>query len=305
MEFIPGSQKGYLKIVCKEPTLIKHTYIEYDYNFYKNSILIPGKRYYFPTRYFYTNIELSDTLIGKNISLKFSIFGAKNNNQVKLNLNGSEYILSNDNKSLEFELKYYQENSSYLINYGVEKGIKEEMLIEIVVVTKEDLSDYQIKNLNESFGNLNIDEGKGIIIKVPKDYDESYYNYSFIQNYLTYFHRYYIDISYDKIEFMTLKFIYKHIDINNIYEYSHFVPLFKVNPYSYIPNNSIKSNNKFFYILLFNYESSNLYISIKKPRLFTNINLNKINTFPQLKGEDEKYYYKILIPNEGYDSLLI
>ena len=94
MEFIPGSQKGYLKIVCKEPTLIKHTYIEYDYNFYENSILIPGKRYYLLARYIYNNIELSDTLIGKNISLKFSIFGAKNNNQVKLNLNGSEYILS-------------------------------------------------------------------------------------------------------------------------------------------------------------------------------------------------------------------
>ena len=304
IEFI-DSEGGYLKIVCKEPTLIKHTYIEDDYKFYENPILIPGKRYYISPRHICDNIKLSDTLIGKNISLKFSIFGAKNNTQVKLNLNGSEYILSNDNKSLEFELKSYQENSSYLINYDLEKSMKEEMIIEIVVVTKEDLSDYQIKNLNESFGNLIIDKGKGIIIKVPKDYDESYYNYSIIQNYLRYYDGYYIDISYNKIEFMALKIKNEYTVIKNIYEYSNFVPLFKVNPYSYIPNNNIKSDDKFFYILLFNYGDSKEHIFIKKPKLFTNINLNKINTFPQLKGEDEKYYYKIIIPNEVYDSLLI
>jgi hypothetical protein len=88
MEFIPRYQKGYLKIVCKEPTLIKRYYI-YELN--EESILIPGKRYIFSTKNFPKKIELSDTLIGKNISLKFSIFGAKNNNQVKLNLNESEY----------------------------------------------------------------------------------------------------------------------------------------------------------------------------------------------------------------------
>jgi len=93
--------------------------------------------------------------------------------------------------------------------------------------------------------------------------------------------------------------------INDIYEYSHFVPLFKVNPYSHIPNKSNKSDEKFFYILLFNYGYSNIYISIKKPKLYTDINLKKMNIFPQLKGDDEKYYYKILVPKEDYNSLLI
>jgi len=55
---------------------------------------------------------------------------------------------------------------------------------------------------------------------------------------------------------------------------------------------------------LFNYVYYN-HISIKKPKLFTEINLHNINIFPQLKGEDEKYYYKILVPKEDYDSLLI
>ena len=195
MEFIPDYQKGYLKIACKDPTLIKRFYIRDFYFRNKESILIPGKRYIFSTKYIPEKIKLSETLIGKKISLKFSIFGAKNNNQVKLNLNGSEQILSIDNKSMEFELKFYRENSSYLINFDIEKDIKEEMLIEAIVVTKEDLSEYQIKNLNESFGNLNVDKGKGIIIKVPKEYDESYYNYSIIQIYLSYYNRYYIDIS--------------------------------------------------------------------------------------------------------------
>ena len=63
---------------------------------------------------------------------------------------------------------------------------------------------------------------------------------------------------------------------------------------------------KFFYILIYNpyyiYEKS---ICIKKPKLYTDIKLKQINSFPQLKGEEEKYYYKIPLPNEDYNSLLI
>ena len=304
MEVISTYKYGYLKIVCKEPTLVKHSYIYDIQSRYEDYILSSGKRYFFSTYYIPKNIKLSDELIGKTISLKFSIFRANNNNQVKLNLNGTEYILSNDNKSMEFELESYQDIRSYLIIFDIEEDKKKEMWIEIVVGTKEDLSQYQIINLNESLGNLKIDNGKGVIIKIPKEYNESYYNYSIIQNKLSYFHRYYIDISYDKIEFMTLK-IMNNNDINDIYEYSHFVSLFKVNPYSYIPNKNDKSDEKFFYILLFNYGYSDSYISIKKPKLYTDINLKKMNFFPQLKGDDEKYYYQILVPKEDYDSLLI
>jgi len=304
IEFISHYEKGYLRIVCKEPAFIKHTYIYAIY--YENLIettLTSGEKYYYSTNRIPQNIKLSGTLIGKTISLKFSMFGAKNNNQIKLNINGSEYTLSN--QSLEFELESNQNISSYIINFDIGKDIKEEMIIEIVVGTKEDLSEFQIKNLNETIGNLNIDKGRGVIIKVPKEYSESYYNYSIIQNNYYYYHRYYIDISYDKIEFMTLKPLNEYIGTKNNYEYSHLVPLFKVNPYSYIPNNTNKSDEKFFFILLFNYGYKDYYISIKKPKLFTEINFQKINIFPQLKGEDEKYYNKILVPKEDYDSLLI
>ena len=45
------------------------------------------------------------------------------------------------------------------------------MLSEIVVGNKEELGNYQISKLNESFGNLKTDRERSIIIKVPKDYN--------------------------------------------------------------------------------------------------------------------------------------
>ena len=72
----------------------------------------------------------------------------------------------------------------------------------------------------------------------------------------------------------------------------------KLNPYSYIPNNSEESDEKFFNIFSYNDRFFDNSLLIKKPKLFT-------NTFPKLKGEEEKYYYRIPLPNEDYDSLLI
>jgi len=107
------------------------------------------------------------------------------------------------------------------------------------------------------------------------------------------------DIYYGKIEFIS---IFDYFD--KFYEFSHIVPFF-TNPYSYIPDNCEKSEEKFFYIILTNYRFLDKSILIKKSKLFTDINLKKINTFPKLKEEDEKYYYKIALPNGDYDSLLI
>ena len=202
------------------------------------------------------------------------------------------------NKSLEFELEYsYQEAGSYLINFNVTKPPNEQRIIVIVVGMKEDLKEYQLKNLNESFGNL-IDKGKGIIIKIPKGYDDNYYNFSIIQKYFSYYSGYYIDISYNKIEFIPIAINQKN------YEFSRVIT-FNVNPYSYITNNVEESDKKFFYIFIFKYgEMSEYSLLIKRPKLFTDIDLKKINIFPQLK-EDEEYYYKIPLPNEDYDYFFI
>ena len=291
--FIPDYQKSYLKIVCKEPTLIKHSYIKTQNTY---SSLTSGKSYIFSTKNIPDKIYLSDELKGKNISLKFSILGTKNNYQIQLNLNGTIYTL--DNKSMEFELEY-QEAGSYFINIIKGEDIKEQILIEIFVGVKEDLNEFEIKNLSDSLGNLSLDKGKGIIIKIPKEYDDNYYNFSIIQNELNNKFKYYIEIFYDKIEFTPL-----NIKYDTIYEYSQIISFF-LNPYSYISNSTEKPNEKFFYIFLFNNGDSNSQILIKKPKLFTDININKINTFPKLEGENEKFYYKIPLPNEDYDSLLI
>ena len=293
---LPQNQKGYLKLVCKEPTLIRHYFI-----FGERAITISsGKRYFISTNLILHNIKFSDELKGETIPLRFSLFGAKNNTQVDLFLNHTNYTLGD--KSLEFEIKLPSEDlQSYVIDFNISKDIKEEMLIEIVAgLTKKELEKYPVKNLDESLGNLNIEFEEGAIIKVPKEYGENYYNYSFIQYSFEFHKKFYIEISYDKIEFMALPNTHM---FNPIYEYGQIVPLFNVNPYSYIPNNLSKSDEKFFYIFLYNYGAD--YLSIKKPKLFTDVKLKSINFFPQLKGEDEKYYYKIALPNEDYESLLI
>ena len=46
-------------------------------------------------------------------------------------------------------------------------------------------------------------------------------------------------------------------------------------------------------------------IYIKKPKLFSITQFNTINKLPQLKGEEEQYYYKIYFPDGDYNSLLV
>ena len=83
------------------------------------------------------------------------------------------------------------------------------------------------------------------------------------------------------------------------------IPLFKDNPYKHIS----EEENKFFYIMislkpLYNYIEKT-YI-IKKSKPFNEIQFNKINILPNLLDKDnKKFYYKIKIPQEDYNSLLI
>ena len=170
-----------------------------------------------------------------------------------------------------------------VIKFIAGEDIKEDMLIEIIVGNKKDKrTNYVIQDLNESFGNLMINPKSYIIVKVPKEYDENVNNFSIIQDFI--YRRCYIDISYDKIEFKPFNF-----DNHKDYISSKIIPPLSVNPYSYIPKNSKKSDEKFFYILIYNpYFNEVKSIYIKKPKLYTDIKLKQINTFPQLKGEEEK-----------------
>ena len=201
--------------------------------------------------------------------------------------------------SLEFEIEYtYQETGSYFII--LDKGdINEDIFIEIIVENMVIFNYLEVTSLNDAFGNLLFDDTTYYMIKVPKEYDDNYYKFSIIQNRISYSNNYHIEICYDKVEFLPLNTIDE-----NYNEYSNFIS-FSVNPYSYIPNNSKKSDEKYFYIFISSFTYHSKCLLIKRPKLFANINLNKINTFPQLSGEDKQYYYKIPFPNIDSDSLSI
>ena len=277
--------------------MIKHSYIDEFYIKYSSNLTSGRSHIYSLTSTAMKTIYLPDTLKGKNISLKFSILEPKNKYQIQLNLNGTNHTLGN--MSLEFEFEYtYQEKGSYFII--LDKGdIKEDIFIEIIVGNIEVFNYLEVTSLDDAFGNLNFGDRRYYIIKVPKEYDEDYYNFSIIQNRINSLYNYYIEICYDKLGFIPLNAIDEKYD-----EYINFIS-FSVNPYSYIPNNIKKSDEKYFYILIRSYSPSYKGLLIKRPKLFTNINLNKINTFPQLSGEDKKYYYKIPFSNIDYDSLSI
>jgi len=293
-EYLAEYDQGYLKFVCKEPTMIKHSYIDvykinHDYN------LTSGKSYIFSLPIF-SEIYLSDTLKGKKVSLKFSVLEPKYEYEyeAQLYLNGTNYTLGNTSLELEYTC---QEAGSNFISIVTGELKYFNMYLEIVVGNKEDLKELEIINLNDAFGNLHFDVKKTLIIKVPKDLDDNYYNFAIIQNQINSEYQFIFEICYDKIEFIPVNAL---DDIIN--EYSNFVS-FSANPYSYIPNNRKKSDEKYFYIFIQSFRGQDLLI--KRPKLFTDINLNKINTIPQLSGEDKQYYYKIPFPNGDYDSLTI
>ena len=89
--FVLTDDYGYLKIVCKEPTLVKRTYLDKPDEGYT---LSAGQRYYFSTNSQYNHFRLLNVNKGEIVSLKFTLIGAKNNDQIELVLNGTKYILA-------------------------------------------------------------------------------------------------------------------------------------------------------------------------------------------------------------------
>ena len=126
--------------------------------------------------------------------------------------------------------------------------------------------------------------------------DDKLYDYSRILKEIEYYNFYDIQIGYDNINYIvpsTLK--------TNMFSV---IPLFKINPYSMILDNSNDINNKFFYITITanNHRKSDK-ISIKKPKLFSEFKLNDVNILPILN--EDKYYHQIEIPRGDYNYLLI
>ena len=289
---------AYLKISCDNPVMFTNIrYTQSNQQIYTYNLKSSEKIYLSQYEIDNNNYTLDKTLVNEDIKLRFNIFGLKNDQSIKVNLDGNEYDLNNT-KSLEINYKY-EKYSEDLIQFDVDDDdIKNNILIEIIVASlTKDLESYKLIDFSNNMDPLNIQSDKGVIIKMPKEFNEDLLNYFIVfpRNTISQ-----VEISYDKLEYVvprkklsTSKFF------NNYYE---LVSLFKNNPYSMVPKNTENSDNEFFYILIYN-EDSEINISFKKPNVISNIAFNKLNIIPELKDNNNSFY-QINIPKGDYKSLI-
>jgi len=265
--------------------------------------LTSGRRYILEKKFVsQNNLYLDEKLINKNIPLKFSLFGIKTNSSIELILDNKTYII-NSSQPLEIEY-FFEKNNSGSMNFKFGENIENSLIIEIKVgFIEEYLDSYKQIDFIDSFGKLEIEPKKGIFIKIPKNLNENLYDYSIILLYNLINNLIYdIQISYDKIEFMVPRF---ECFSSNHLSYFRIIPLFNTNPYINISKEDEHSQNKLFYISIYNNMDINMNIFIQKPKVLSEIKLNIINKLPPLDGEGQKYYYKIYFPKEDYNSLLV
>ena len=280
-------KNGYLYIKCKNPTMIKHSLAKFNQD---NSNLKSGNSYYFNYKEIENlNFTFDSNLFQKKFELKFKVYGIHPTKSIKLSLETKTYELS-INSPLEITYIYNQDSYG-VFEFIVEEEIESSVIVNIMVGYSQEDLDYMYKEMDfvNSIGALTIEKGKGVIIKIPENFNEELYDYSIIfpdsyNNLL---------ISYDKLVYQ----------IPELGEYnSPLFPLFKTNPYDSIVSKD--SNNKYFYISIFNNFIKEIEVLIKKPKIYTGVKLNQINILPQLKNEDKKYYYQIEVPESNHNLLI-
>ena len=278
------NENGFLKIKCQNPTMVRHIK---SYGSYVREFL-PGLKYFLfyekLMNIHYQDYYLNRTFVNKAINktipfipLKFSLLGVKQSSSIEIILDNKRYELNNS-KSLEIE--YMPElNDKGHIKFKIGDDIEKTMVLEVIVGNiKEILDKYEQIDFINSLGTLEIENKKGVIIKVPKDFSENLYDFSLILH-LGNSDYYGFQIIYDRIEFIVSNNDIYYDDYRSITG-SKNIPLFNTNPYLSIPKEERESNNKFIYILIYNSFSYNFELSIKKPKLFSDININKINRLP-------------------------
>ena len=287
------NETGYLKIKCNNPLMLKHTFL----NFHYNNVLNSSKRYYLKDFYIRkkTNYTFDRSLVNKTLQLRFIIFGLKQNETINLFFNNTLYTLNNTPFEHNFTYTVYNRN---LFHFRIGEDIENKLLIEIIVAYLPGEINEIFKQIDfkDSLGTLKIEEQKGIIIKIPENLNKDLYDFSIL---FTEDNYYYVHIIYDKIEFLSMH------DTSFKNEISPFIPLFKVNPYDELKKYSSNEPNKYLYILIYNPYHQNI-IHIKKPMLYSDVKINKLNILPKLSDKNKNYYYQIKFPeSENYNSLLI
>ena len=289
---------GYFKCKCKEPLMLKHFNFFFDRDTY---VLNSGRKYYLNDndvrkgRHTFNN-----SLINKDLNIRITIYGLGPQNSIKLIFNNNSYIYSINNNSQEFNF-VYKNYLSDVFHFELDEEIENFLIGEVIIgILPENINKmFRQIDFEDINGSWTFQMNEGIAIKIPKNFNEEFYNFSIIfplfNEYSRFSNSFFIDISYDKPEFLT-KFD-KGIDIT----ISPDIPLFQVNPYKYINEKSLNSSDKYFYIFIFNKYNYQNTIYIKKPMIYSNITFNKINTLPQLTGNNKIYYYRLKIP-EPHDN---
>ena len=285
--FIKDEEQGFLKIKCKKPLMLKHTFLPIPLD--RNNLLDSGNKYYLEVSSG-MSLKFNNNLINKNINLKITLFGLHSNQQIQFMNNNNAYNLNDK----PFYLNFIYENNSSNSFYFKEEEISDNSIIAEIIVSflQENINkNFKQKDFKDSLGTLDLKKEEGIIIKIPHNFNEDLYDSSLIIHKVEYpnsisYNYIYSDIVYDKLEFLSI--IYERFE-----KAPASIPLFNLNPYDEIENNLL-DENKFFYILIYSKYESQIYI--RKPKLFSDFKLNTINFFSELNKSNLIYYYKIKLP---------
>ena len=221
--FQKSKDNGFLKISCNRPAMVKFFYIGISLLYEDLKIFSSGRKYTLIKKIAKNKFNLDHNLINKTIPLKFSLLGLKEDISIELFIDDYNYTLNNS-ESLEVEY-FYEQNNKGLIFFNFDENIEKTMVIEIIVgFIKENFDNIRQVNFNDSIGNIELEEQKGVIIKIPQELNEDLYNFSIIipkEEKLKYNDNYYdIQIQFDKKEFIVPKyelFINNYISRNQNY----------------------------------------------------------------------------------------
>ena len=293
-----NSAKGFLKIKCKAPLMLKHMFIYQGILSFTEHELNCGQKYYLAIGFSYKELTFEKSLINKDLQIKITIFGLEPEQFINLYFNYKTYYLTNESFLLNFTYEYYTPNLFHFIRMDQDRDRPIIGEINIGLLPENITKSIRKIDFNDSLGNLEIKGKEIIIIKIPQKLTTDFFDFSIYLQDSSLYHLY-IDISYDIFEFQTI--YYKHAKNG-----PPSIPLFKINPYNYIESNLL-SNNKYFYILLFGYEDySSKTIYIRRPKIFSDVKINTINYLPELKEDNKKYYYQIEYPKpKGNNSYLL
>ena len=288
--------KGYLKIKCKEPLMLKHFNCPLDWDL---KLLNSNRKYYLGNYDLREkNYTFDSNLINNDLNIKITIYGLEPRQSIQLILNNNTYIYTISNNSHYFSFKY-EKYLPDIFHFKLDEEYNNSFIGEVIVGILQKNINKTLKQIDfeEIYGSLTLLEGESVAIKVPYNFTKDLYNFSLIfpNNYFMF----YADISYDKLEFQTK-------NKQGASKISPIIPLFQVDPYKYIPQNLVISKDKFFYIFIYNGDYIGNTIYIKKPMVSPDIKFNKINVLPKLSEDNAIYYYQLKIPepqNNNYIAI--